>query len=410
MTDQLEIALEDLNQPTRELATRATNLKSLARFAELNPNLAFRIDRNGFIIQRNPASTEFIGKLSRDTNISSLIPSLDREQIASLIDADDSYSITGKIGGKWMQFRVIGLKEFNALQVYGTDITELVEIQDAIQTEKEKAETASKTKTRFLATMSHELRTPLNAILGFNQHARKKNSSSEVDSNLCHIEVSAQKLLGMIEQLLDYTQFEDFNIELHKRVFDMNSLSNDLLKKYDNIAREKQLNFDLQRNTDEHIHYVGDYNRIKQMLDYLLDNAFKFTSSGLIQLLINQSDGRNIIEFKVIDSGPGIPDEQKDHVFEAFSKTQASVDAHRDGSGIGLSLCRKISQAMGSDIELTDNPEGGSIFRFSLALDIASEEERLAYDNSAYESEDSEDFDNIELFLEESDEAAALES
>lgn len=400
---ELVTALEHISSSNTQLTDQVKNIESLVRFAELNPNPAFRVACDGKILQYNPASSAFIKTLSDEDNIESLIPALEPDYIRYLVSENQNAIITERVGQRWMQLSLKGISDLNFLQVYATDISELVEAKRAIEDEKVKVEKANQAKNRFLAMMSHELRTPLNAIIGFNDIARKKQPNKEVDTNLSYIESSAHKLLGMIERLLDYTQFEDFNIEQHTAALSFHKMFAELQQEYEGIATKKNLRFEVKIETEENQYFMGDYLRIKQVLDNLLDNAFKFTNDGGVTLSLAQIYDFEKLVISVEDSGPGISEDDKESIFDIFSKSDSAFNLHREGSGIGLSLCRKISQAMGGDIQVEDAPGGGSIFHFTLKLSSVDCETATQEKHIETNTDVGVEFDNIELFVSEDD-------
>ncbi|MFW5759034.1 MAG: ATP-binding protein, partial [Bacteroidota bacterium] len=237
---------------------------------------------------------------------------------------------------------------------------------------KEQAEMARKAQSEFLSLMSHEIRTPLNAVVSLTDLMLHENPNQDQMENLESVKFSARHLLGLIDDILDYNKIESGNIQFENEDFDLRSLVHELYKSLEVKAKEKNLEFiiDIDKNVPNILR--TDTLRLKQILYNLLSNALKFTEKGNVTLRIEKisddpKDKR--IFFEVRDTGIGISENRLDAIFEKF--TQAEVDTGRKygGSGLGLSICKKLVELQGGKIEAKSQPGKGSVFRFFIEME-----------------------------------------
>ncbi|MGK0456196.1 MAG: PAS domain S-box-containing protein [Zhongshania aliphaticivorans] len=272
--------------------------------------------------------------------------------------------------------------EFKYFIAIESDITESRETRHKLEHEMkranemaQRAREANSAKTRFLATMSHELRTPLNGILGYAQILENKTNIDE--KSLSHIKVmrhSGEHLLSLINDLLDMPKIEAGNHKLTVSRFDLESMLNSVIEIIHSKAVDKGLQLKLQVETngivpEEHRARINaDSRAIRQTLINLLGNAIKFTDTGTVSLDVQllEYDGKKAtIEFTIVDTGRGIPDEKLAKLFDAFTQ----VDEERDliqGSGLGLFIAKRLVQQMGDDIHVKSTLDVGSCFSFKI--------------------------------------------
>ena len=240
---------------------------------------------------------------------------------------------------------------------------------------KEAAEAASKAKSIFLATMSHEIRTPLNAILGLSEIQLQNNLPENTRSDLEKIYNSGSTLLGIINDILDISKIEAGNFELIPVDYDTPSLINDTVQL--NIVRigSKPITFKLSIDDTLPARLSGDELRVKQVLNNILSNAFKYTNTGTVtlQILWEKRGMDAFIKFAVSDTGRGIKKEDIGKLFSEYSQLDTRANRKIEGTGLGLSITKQLVEMMGGSIEVESEYGKGSTFTVSLRQGIVDE-------------------------------------
>ncbi len=241
-----------------------------------------------------------------------------------------------------------------------------------LQKAKEASEAATKAKSDFLARMSHEIRTPLNAIIGWT-HLGLENSGLKGQAEyLKRIRSSSRSLLGLINDILDFSKIEAGRLDLENIDFDLEQLLQNLADMVLLRANEKglELVFDIQQEVP--LSLIGDPLRLGQVLVNLVNNAVKFTEKGqvVVRIEVKWAEGSQVeLLFAVIDSGIGLKEEQKDHLFKAFSQADVSTSRKYGGSGLGLAICKRLTQMMGGEIWVESEYGRGSTFFFTARME-----------------------------------------
>lgn len=239
--------------------------------------------------------------------------------------------------------------------------------------ERYRAEGASRSKSQFLATMSHEIRTPINAISGLTQILLNDSLSPHQCELLHHMEDSGEILLGLVNDILDFSRIEAGRLAIDRKRFQVRDLLKRAGNMFHSMVDERPIRLELE--ADERIpqYLLGDQLRIEQIIINLLGNALKFTQKGFIRIKINMLDLNSagcFIRVTVEDSGIGIQEEKLQHLFEPFYQADQSANERYGGSGLGLSICHRLVKLMGGSLAVVSHPHQGSQFSFDLLLGL----------------------------------------
>jgi signal transduction histidine kinase/CheY-like chemotaxis protein len=240
---------------------------------------------------------------------------------------------------------------------------------------KEDALAGTKAKSEFLARMSHEIRTPLNAILGFSEAELRNSLSDETRINLEKIYGSGFHLLEIINEILDISKIESGNFNIIPAEYDFPSMVNDVVQL--NIVRigSKPIKFSLIMDETIPARLFGDEVRIKQILNNLLSNSFKYTEKGAVHLAINweQQNDKAWLNFVVEDTGRGIRKENLEKLFSEYAQFDTAANHRIEGTGLGLAITQRLVQMMEGTITVESEYGKGSIFRVNVPQGIADE-------------------------------------
>jgi two-component system, NarL family, capsular synthesis sensor histidine kinase RcsC len=259
------------------------------------------------------------------------------------------------------------------------DVTSRIELEENLrqarhdsELAKMAAESASRAKSSFVATMSHEIRTPLNGILGHLELLGRSQLEPSQRERLDRIRLSADTLLAIISDVLDFSRIEAGQLDIDPVPFELRSLIEQTALLYAPAAQRKGLKLYFAIEPALARGYVADAHRIRQVLNNLVSNAVKFTESGRIVLRVSRTseagEEATWLRFEIIDSGIGMTEPQLQQVFQPFSQADASISRRFGGSGLGLTLCHQIAGLMGGRIEARSTPGVGSVFTFELPV------------------------------------------
>jgi len=327
------------------------------------------------IVQREIARpivqlAEIAQLVSRDKNYSVRAePSNTRDEISVLVGAFNEMlmQIQQSEGALRKAHDELELRVQERTAELETAKSELEVYSHSILRAKEEVERASKFKDQFLSTMSHELRTPLNAVLGFSDLLADERYGSLNDRQkryVSNIHTGGQHLLKLISDILDLSKIEAGRMDLAIQEVPLESAFADVVSTLKPLAEKKSQV--LAQNCESHLIVRADVTRLKQMLMNLAGNAIKFTpEGGRVELIANEVNGQARVEVR--DTGPGIPPEEQNRIFQAFYRLRQSGTAV-EGTGLGLAITQRLAELHGGTLGLDSQPGQGSCFHFSLPV------------------------------------------
>jgi PAS domain S-box-containing protein len=261
------------------------------------------------------------------------------------------------------------------------DVTEGKRVEEELKQAKAAAESASRTKSDFLASMSHEIRTPLHAIIGIADLLAKTPLTHEQDKYVQIFRRAGDNLLNLINDILDLSKVEASQLELEQTGFSLSDLLEKVREMVAARATEKGLILECGIAPNVPVDLIGDPTRLQQVLLNLLGNAVKFTESGSVSLRVRRDGDSSVptaLRFTISDTGIGIPDEKLGQVFDRFSQADSSTTRRFGGSGLGLTISKRLVELMGGRIWVESRVGEGSVFSFAVPFEIWPENTRRA--------------------------------
>ena len=263
---------------------------------------------------------------------------------------------------------------------FDRDVTERRQYEDRLRAAAETAARANQAKSEFLATMSHELRTPLNSVIGFASILDRSALNATQRDWVSSMRTSAEQLLGLISDVLDFSRIEAGRLELELAPFELRRAAEQALEHFSRQATDKHIALHLHFEPETKPTWVkGDVLRLRQIITNLVGNAVKFTEEGSVVLSV-RSQPDNRWEFKISDTGPGIPTALLPSLFDRFSQLDPSTTRKHGGTGLGLAISRQLARSMKGDIVATSEIDRGSVFTLTAVLPSGPSRSRRATD------------------------------
>ncbi|HTV54504.1 MAG TPA: response regulator [Terriglobia bacterium] len=382
-------AMMDVSAQKQAEAALARERNLMRTLIDAVPDIVYAKDREGCFLLANASlaqvmgakhSEELLGRtdfdyypkemaqgfFSEDQDVMNFgSPLVNQEECRPTPEGAPAWILTTKVPLRGPDGTVIGLVGL------GRDITSRVQAQEEIRKAREAAETASRAKSEFLANMSHEIRTPMNGVLGMTDLLLETELTPEQFDYASLVKSSAGSLLTVINDILDFSKIEAGRLELEAIDFNLRTSIASILKTLALRAQQKGLELTSEVRPDVPENVIGDPGRLRQVIINLIGNAIKFTEQGEVGLNVSvesRTPDAVLVHFAVHDTGIGIAPEKTDAIFDAFSQADGSTTRKFGGTGLGLTISRRLVELMGGSIWVESRVGQGSTFHFTAKL------------------------------------------
>lgn len=358
---------------------------------ELAPGAMLVLDDSGRVMNANSRAHQLFGydEKLETKHIKLLLPG---------INTDDNEKANKTLNGvRADRSPFMAAIEFSPLLLNGVihtivivyDITAQKEAEQALQRSRDLAESANRAKTEFLANMSHEIRTPLNAVLGASQLLSYTALNNQQSNYVGMISAAGQALLALLNDVLDVSKIEAGKMELAHSAFSLSEVIEPLATIMSANAVKKNLELVIQLDSNIPRFLIGDATRLQQVLVNLSGNAIKFTPEGEVVVSFYLHELQNqkaVIDVRVRDTGIGMSQDQQDRLFTAFSQADTSITRRFGGTGLGLTICKKLVELMQGTISLSSQPGVGTEFFCQLTLAVDTTKHDANVESTALDS------------------------
>lgn len=381
--DQIVSFFHDLTEHKNDVQNLSESEKRYKALLEAVPDMYFVMDKDGIYVDYvakdqaalNINPEDIIGNSIFEVGFSHKMTRTIYQSIQNVIKFNTiesiEYAFETPHGTMLFEMRMVKLNDQSVISL-SRDITKRKLTEQRMEEAREKAESADKLKSAFLANLSHEVRTPMNAIIGFARMLESSDFSHEERARFVNIIVhNGELLLKMITDMISLSKIEANQIQANKSLFKVNQLLTELLRNYTNIKNQdsnKKTNVKLtlvSENQNPNFAIFSDSSLLREILSHLIDNAIKFTEKGEIKFGYHLADNQQI-EFYVQDTGIGIPMDAQEKIFARFHQLDNGISKEYGGTGLGLSIAQHYANQLGSKISFESEIHKGTRFFFAI--------------------------------------------